>query len=131
MVRHAPDLAKRLQIRKGVNVRRLKWEIKRFQATRSGHRHHGLARNKKAGRKNHGAEIDARREASFADIDFGQHRRRACKPRKLSAPLPNKKAGRNNHGHITVRHQGGGMKSSCHRIIDIKCNAVVSAVPIK
>ena len=43
------------------------------------------------------------------------------KPEKsLLAPL-NKKAGRNNHGHITVRHQGGGVKRR-YRIIDFKRN---------
>ena len=43
------------------------------------------------------------------------------KPEKsLLAPL-NKKAGRNNHGHITVRHQGGGVKRR-YRVIDFKRN---------
>ena len=50
------------------------------------------------------------------------------KPEKsLLAPL-NKKAGRNNHGHITVRHQGGGVKRR-YRIIDFKRNK--DGVPAK
>ena len=50
------------------------------------------------------------------------------KPEKsLLAPL-NKKAGRNNHGHITVRHQGGGVKRR-YRVIDFKRNK--DGVPAK
>ena len=50
------------------------------------------------------------------------------KPEKsLLAPL-NKKAGRNNHGHITVRHQGGGVKRR-DRSIDFQRNK--DGVPAK
>lgn len=40
--------------------------------------------------------------------------------KSLLEPLP-KKAGRNNHGHITTRHQGGGVKRR-YRKIDFKRN---------
>ena len=40
--------------------------------------------------------------------------------KSLLAPL-NKKGGRNNTGHITVRHQGGGVKRQ-YRLIDFKRN---------
>ena len=50
------------------------------------------------------------------------------KPEKsLLEPL-NKKAGRNNSGHISVRHQGGGVKRQ-YRRIDFKRNK--DGVPAK
>jgi len=41
------------------------------------------------------------------------------RPEKSLVVTLTKKAGRNNHGHITVRHQGGGVKRK-YRIIDFK-----------